>query len=159
MKTCVFAGTFDPISKGHENIILRCLEMFDKVIVAVGENKDKNPLFSIENRMDFIRKTFEDNPAVEVVYFDGLLVDLMKRKGAKFYVRGIRDVEDYKYETLMASYNEDMYPEIVTVYLPTSKTFNYVSSTAIRNLIALDADFSKYVPEKAYETIKETQKK
>lgn len=146
MKTCVFAGTFDPISKGHEDMVKRCLEIFDKVIVAVGENKDKTPLFTLEERWDFIKKTFADDDRVEVEVFKGLLVDFMKEKGARFYVRGIRNVDDYKFETTMSYYNEDMYPEIITVYLPTAKRFNYVSSTAIRNLVALDSDISAYVP-------------
>ncbi len=159
MKVCVFAGTFDPFSNGHEDIVKRCLELFDKVIVAIGDNQGKTPLFNLDDRIAFVKKVYADEPRVEVGCFKGLLVDFMKSKGVRFNVRGIRDVEDYKYETLMVNYNEDLYPEIITVYLPTDKKFNYVSSTAIRNLIGLDADFSQYVPSCIYQDVKDAYAK
>ncbi len=160
MKACVFAGTFDPFSIGHKDIVSKCLEIFDKVYVVIGENKDKTTFFTSDERLDIVRKVFEGDDRVEVCRAKGLLIDFMKKKGVRFNVRGIRNVEDYKYETLMTDFNEDFYPEIITVYLPTDKKYNYVSSTAVRNLIGLDADFSRYVPENVYERIKDiTDKK
>ena len=110
MKTCVFAGTFDPFTNGHEYIVNKCLEMFDKVIVAIGVNVDKTPLFTEQERINAIRKVYQDNARVEVLTYSGMLVDFMKEKGVKITVRGFRNQDDYKYETTMAHYNQDMYP-------------------------------------------------
>jgi pantetheine-phosphate adenylyltransferase len=155
MKTCVFAGTFDPFTKGHAFVVEKCLEIFDKVVIAVGVNVDKKPLFSTEERVDIINTVYQDNDKIEVAVFEGMLVDFMKEKGIKFTVRGLRDVDDYKYETTMARYNEDMYGEVVTLFIPTPANLSYVSSSAMRNIINLGADFNEYVPEKAIAKIKE----
>lgn len=146
MKTCVFAGTFDPFTNGHAFVIDKCLKMFDKVVIAVGVNVDKNPLFSVEERIDMIRLVYSGETKVQVMAFDGMLTDFMKENGIYINVRGIRDRDDYKYETTMARYNQDMFKEIITVYLPTPTDLTYVSSSAVRNLIDLNADFSSYVP-------------
>ncbi|MBQ3219444.1 MAG: pantetheine-phosphate adenylyltransferase [Clostridia bacterium] len=151
MKTCVFAGTFDPFTNGHAFVIEKCVQMFDKVVVAVGVNVDKKPLFSVEQRMDMIKATFKGEKKVEVKAFSGMLTDFMKENEIFINVRGIRDRDDYKYETTMARYNEDMYPEIITVYLPTPKDLTYVSSSAVRNIIDLKSDFSNYVPKAVYD--------
>ena len=146
MKTCVFAGTFDPITNGHKFVIDKCLEIFDKVIIAIGVNQEKRPMFSLDGRKEMLLETFKDDPRVEVDEFNGMLVDFMKQKGVKVNVRGIRDAEDYKYETTMERYNRDMYPEMTTVYIPTPKEMVHVSSTAIRNVLYLNGDISPYVP-------------
>ncbi len=153
MKTCVFAGTFDPITTGHEFVIKKCLTVFDKVVVAVGDNKAKSPLFSESERISLIEKTFENEPRVEVKRFDGMLVDFMKENGITVNVRGIRNQDDYKYETTMSRYNLDMYPELLTVYIPTPVELEYISSSAVRNIIALKGDCSKYLPKPIIETV------
>lgn len=153
MKVCVFAGTFDPITNGHVFVIEKCLECFDKVIVAVGVNVDKKPMFDVEERMRMISRTFDKNQAVEVAKFDGMLVDFMKKKGAKFNVRGIRNEDDYKYETTMERFNRDMYPEMTTVFIPTPKELAHISSSAMRNILELNGDFSAYVPSAVIEYI------
>lgn len=155
MKTCVFAGTFDPFTKGHAFVVEKCLQLFDKVVIAVGVNVDKKPLFSTGERVDIINAVYQDNDKIEVAVFEGMLVDFMKEKGIKFTVRGLRDVDDYKYETTMARYNEDMYGEVTTLFIPTPISLSYVSSSAMRNIINLGADFNEYVPEKAIVKIKE----
>lgn len=149
MRTCVFAGTFDPFTNGHAYIVDKCLETFDKVIVAVGVNVDKKPYFTDDERVQAIKEVYADNERVSVKKYDGMLVDFMKKEGVKVTVRGLRNEDDYKYETTMARYNEDMYPEVVTVYIPAPTNLTYVSSTAIKNLIDLNTSFDKYVPEKA----------
>lgn len=159
MKTCVFAGTFDPFTNGHAYVVEKCLETFDKVIVAVGVNVDKKPLFDLEERVDIIKKVFEGNKNVEVDTFQGMLVDYMKEKKVKFTVRGLRDVDDYKYETTMARYNLDMWKDVVTIFIPTPAELSYVSSSAMRNIIGLGSDFSEYVPNNAIELIKEILRK
>ena len=118
MRTCVFAGTFDPFTNGHAYIVDKCLETFDKVIVAVGVNVDKKPYFTDDERVQAIKEVYADNERVSVKKYDGMLVDFMKKEGVKVTVRGLRNEDDYKYETTMARYNEDMYPEIITVYIP-----------------------------------------
>ncbi len=149
MKTCVFAGTFDPITSGHAFVIEKCLECFDKVIIAVGVNVDKTPLFSHEQRVELIKAEYADNPSIIVKTFDGLLTDFMKENDVFINVRGIRDQDDYKYETNMARYNQDLYPQITTLYIPTPPSLLHVSSSGVRNLMALGASFKGYMPSKA----------
>ena len=158
MKVCVFAGTFDPLTKGHAFVIEKCLEMFDKVVVAVGVNVDKKPMFTVEQRIEMIGKTYDGTDRVEVKKFDGMLVEFMKANGIFINVRGIRDVDDYKYETTMERYNRDMYPEMTTVYIPTPKEMVHISSSAMRNILDLDGNVSEYVPEAVANFIKSIEK-
>lgn len=157
MKTCVFAGTFDPFSKGHEYVVEKCLEIFDKVVIAIGVNVDKTPTFSLEERERIIKSVYNDE-RVEVASFDGMLTEFMKERGIKFNVRGIRNEDDYKYENTMAKYNSDMYPEIVSVFIPTPNRLSYVSSSAIRNVLKLNSDATKYLPEAAVNVVNEIVK-
>ena len=159
MKTCVFAGTFDPFTKGHAFVVDKCLEIFDKVVIVVGLNVDKKPLFCAEERVEIINSIYQGDDRVEVAVFDGMLVDFMKEKGIKFTVRGLRDADDYKYETTMARYNQDMYSDITTLFIPTPANLSYVSSSAMRNIINLGAEFKEYVPEKALPIIEKLIKR
>ncbi len=154
MRTCVFAGTFDPVTTGHEDMIKRCAKMYDKVVIAVGVNGEKQPYFTTEERVEILKKAFEGNPKIEVEAFDGLLIDFMKERGIKINVRGLRNERDYTYETEMACYNEDFYPELITVYIPTPKRLSYVSSSAVRKIIGIGADISEYIPKNAVEITK-----
>lgn len=154
MKTCVFAGTFDPFTNGHKYVVDKCLEMFDNVVIALGTNVDKKPLFSVNDRVKMLESEYGKNPRVQIKCFDGMLTDFMKENGILINVRGIRDQDDYKYETTMARYNSDMYPEMTTVYLPTPVTLTYVSSSAVRNIIENKADFSAYIPNGVYSVAK-----
>ncbi|MBO7344472.1 MAG: pantetheine-phosphate adenylyltransferase [Clostridia bacterium] len=155
MKTCVFAGTFDPFTNGHEFIVNKCLDIFDRVIIAVGVNVDKKPMFTTRQRVNAIKSVFADNKKVKVYSFSGMLVDFMKNKGVTVTVRGLRNADDYKYETTMADYNADLYPEITTLYIPTPANLSYVSSSAMRNILGLKGDIKGYIPEKAYEYLKD----
>ena len=146
MKTCVFAGTFDPITKGHAFVVEKCLQLFDKVIIAVGVNVDKKPLFSTDERIELIKSAFSGTDRIEIKTFSGMLVDFMKENDVRFTVRGLRDEDDYKYETSMARYNFDLDDQVNTLFIPTPVELSYVSSSAIRNLIGLGADFSEYLP-------------
>jgi pantetheine-phosphate adenylyltransferase len=147
MKTCVFAGTFDPLTKGHEFVIRKCIELFDKVVVAVGVNVDKTPMFDLKARVEMIEKTFAHDKRVEVKSFNGMLVDFMKENDIAVNVRGIRDVDDYKYETNMERYNRDMYPQMTTLYIPTPKEMVHISSSAMRNILGLKGQVDEYVPQ------------
>ncbi len=152
--TCVFAGTFDPITVGHAYVIEKCLECFDKVIVAVGVNSDKSPMFSLDDRIKMIKDAFADNSRVEVTSFSGMLVDFMKQRGITVNVRGVRNNDDYKYESNMASFNLDMYPEITTIFIPTPQSLAHVSSSGVRSIIGYGADVDKYVPKSVVEVYK-----
>lgn len=154
MKKCVFAGTFDPFTVGHHDVVEKCLEMFDGVIIAVLENANKAPMFSKEDRLGFIKKLYENEERVTVKSSDKLLVDFMREEGVNVNVRGLRNSDDYKYETEMHYFNSDMYPELITVYLPAPKDVMYVSSTALRSLMRANADISSYVPEKIAKDVK-----
>ncbi len=156
MKVCVFAGTFDPFTNGHDYVVKKCLEIFDKVIIAVGINVDKKPLLSGEKRVEIIKKLYKNNKNVEVKSFSGMLTDFMKENKIKVTVRGLRNQDDYKYETTMANFNQDMYKEITTLYIPTPNSLSHVSSGAIRNIIASKGDFSIYVPKEIVSDIKES---
>lgn len=155
MKTCVFAGTFDPFTVGHLDVVEKCKKIFDKVIVAIGVNDEKKPYFSTDERARVLEKIFEGDDKVEIERFNGLLVDFMKKKGLSVYIRGVRNADDYKYETLTNCYNEDFYPELVTLYIPTPKKYEHVSSTSVREVMRIGADWTKYIPQSAVPLTKE----
>ena len=147
MKRCVFAGTFDPPTLGHKDIVLKCLELFDEVIVAILINPNKRPLFSEEARLAMLRKVFAAYKNVRVLAYDGLTVDLLKRENAKFYVRGIRNGTDYDYEAQLNYINMDMYKEMITVYLPTRQVFLHISSSLVKDALKFNKNVDKYIPE------------
>ena len=159
MKVCVFAGTFDPFTKGHAFVVEKCLEIFDKVVVAIGVNTEKKPMFSLEERKQMISLALNGEKRVEILTFTGMLTDFMKQNDIKVNVRGIRDIDDYKYENTMERYNRDMYPEMTTIYIPTPKELVHVSSSAMRNILDLKGDASEYLPQGVLEFIKEKQGK
>ena len=146
-KTCVFAGTFDPPTLGHKDIVLKCLTLFDEVIVAVLINPNKAPLFTEEARLAMLRKVFAPYPNVRVLAYDGLTVDLLRREGARFYVRGIRNGTDYDYEAQLNYINMDMYPDMVTVFLPTRQEFLHISSSLVKDALRFHKSVDNYVPE------------
>ena len=147
MKRCVFAGTFDPPTLGHKDIVLKCLELFDEVIVAILINPNKRPLFSEEARLAMLRKVFAVYKNVRVLAYDGLTVDLLKRENAKFYVRGIRNGTDYDYEAQLNYINMDMYKEMITVFLPTRQEFLHISSSLVKDALKFNKNVDKYIPE------------
>ncbi len=158
MKVCVFAGTFDPITIGHTFVIEKCLDIFDKVVIALGINQDKTPTFDLETRKKMIELATNNNDRVEIASFDGMLVDFMKKRGITVSVRGIRDLDDYKYETTMERFNRDMYSEMTTLYIPTPKELVHISSSAIRSILSLKGDASEYLPKSVCEFIKTENK-
>ena len=115
---CVFAGTFDPFSKGHEYIVDKCLDLFDEVVIAIGVNVDKKPMFTLDERKQIILAKYSENKRVRVCSFEGMLVDFMRKENIIHTVRGIRDEVDYKYESVMAKYNEDLFPDVVSIFIP-----------------------------------------
>lgn len=146
MKKCVFAGTFDPVTVGHEEIIGKASGLFDEVIVAVCVNVNKKTMFPLKKRMKFLDAVAARFPNVRVVSHDGLLVDLLKKEGAIYNVRGLRNGKDFDYESDMNFINTDLMPELVTVYLPCGDRNIRVSSTAVRELLSFGKDVSAYLP-------------
>ncbi len=147
MKKAVFSGSFDPITKGHENIILKALPLFDEIIVAIGENIMKKNAFSLEQRLQWIKDVFADYPKVKVMHYEGLTVDFCKSIGADFIIRGLRGSADLEYETTIAEANKKICPEIETVFLLTEPSLRCVSSTVVRDLIKHNCPIEQFVPE------------
>ena len=158
MKVCVFAGTFDPITIGHTFVIEKCLEIFDKVVIALGVNQEKTPMFDIQARKKMIELAVSNSDRVEITSFEGMLVDFMKKNNIKVNVRGIRNQDVYKYETTMERFNRDMYKDMTTLYIPTPKELVHISSSAIRNILNLGADASEYLPKAVCEFIRAEKK-
>lgn len=146
MKKCVFAGTFDPVTKGHEEIIRKCTDLFDEVIVALCVNVNKNAMFSVDERLEFLRAVCAKYPSVKVVYHDGLLVELMRKENALYYVRGLRNGRDYDYENEINRINCDLMPQLTTLYVPSSEGNVQISSTVVRELLKFHEKVDKYVP-------------
>ena len=154
MKKCVFAGTFDPPTIGHKDIVLKSLEIFDEVVVALMINPNKKPLFTTEDRIRLLNKVFGNDKRVKIVAYDGLLVDLLKQENTKFYVRGLRNTTDYNYENQLNYINTDMYKEMITVFLPTSQEYIHISSTLVKDALRFHKTVDRYVPEEIKDDIR-----
>ena len=145
MKTCIYPGSFDPITYGHIDIIERASKITDKLIVAVLNNYDKHSLFTVEERLEMIKDSVKDFNNVEVESFEGLLVDYVKSKDAQLIIRGLRAVTDFEYELQMAQTNRELYKDIDTIFLLTNRKYSYVSSSAVKQVASFDGDVSKFV--------------
>jgi pantetheine-phosphate adenylyltransferase len=141
----LYAGSFDPITHGHEDLIKRTLTFADHVIVAVANNMNKQPLFSVEERMDFIRLCTDGNPRIEVCSFKGLLVEFARSVGARVNVRGLRAVSDFEYEFQIALMNRHLYPDLETVFMTPSLDTTYISSSMVREVAKFGGDVSGLV--------------
>jgi len=140
-----FPGSFDPITKGHEDIVRRAIPMFDEIVVALGVNTSKNYMFTFEQRLKWIEKTFVDYPTVKVVSYQGLTVDACKEHKANFILRGLRNSNDYEYEKSIALMNQAMAPDIETIYLNTRPEWAAISSTIIRDIIKNQGDSEAFL--------------
>ncbi|MDG5492715.1 pantetheine-phosphate adenylyltransferase [Psychroserpens sp. SPM9] len=145
MKRAVFPGSFDPITLGHYDIIKRSVKLFDEVIVAIGINADKNYMFSLEERQQFIEAAFKDEPKVTVVTYKGLTVDFCIKNNVEFILRGLRNPADFEFEKAIAHTNRDLAP-IETVFLLTAASTSYISSSIVRDVIRNQGDYTKLVP-------------
>lgn len=145
-RICLFPGTFDPITKGHVDIIERAVSLFDKLIIGVGINSSKQPMFSVEQRCEWMKKIFNNDPRIEAVGYTGLTVDFCKQVNAHFILRGIRYVSDFEYEKAIADMNRILAPEIETVFLTCSPLYSTISSTLVRDVIRNKGNIDLFVP-------------
>jgi pantetheine-phosphate adenylyltransferase len=143
----LFPGTFDPITIGHQDIINRSLPLFDKLFIGIGRNVNKEPMFSIEQRLGWIREIYKDNPKVEAVAFDGLTIRCCQQVGAHFILRGIRYVNDFEYEKAIADMNRSLDNNIETVFLTCLPQYTSVASTLVRDVIKNGGDVMQFLPD------------
>ncbi len=148
MKVAVFPGSFDPITLGHFDIIERAVPLFDKLIIAIGQNSQKKYMFPLEKRMEFIRKSCEVFPNVEVDFFDGLTVDYCLKKNAQFILRGLRNPADFEFEKAIAHTNRTLaHKKLETVFLLTSSGKSFISSSIVREIMSHGGEYELFVPE------------
>jgi len=145
--TVIYPGTFDPITNGHLDIIGRAAKMFQRVIVAVAVNRDKRPLFSLDERVAMARDVTSEFTNVEVIGFHALLVDCAREFGAQVILRGLRAVSDFEYEFQLAGMNRQLSPELETVFLTPAERYAFISSSMIREIARLGGEVSSFVPE------------
>ena len=146
MKRALFPGSFDPITLGHYDIITRALDLFDDIVVAIGVNGDKNYMFTVEQRKEFIEKAFADEPKVKVTTYQGLTVDFCKEIDAQFILRGLRNPADFEFEKAIAHTNRKL-SQIETVFLLTAARTSFISSSIVRDVIRNHGDYTVLVPE------------
>ncbi len=147
MKIAVFPGSFDPITLGHVNVISRGVPMFDKIIVAIGENASKKYMFSLEQRLQWISETFNHEPKISVESYTGLTTQFCQDKGAQFILRGLRNPADFEFEKAIAQANHKLAPQLETVFLLTSPNTSFISSSIARDIIKHKGDYRPFVPE------------
>ncbi|MCR2042586.1 pantetheine-phosphate adenylyltransferase [Anaerosalibacter massiliensis] len=143
----IYPGSFDPITNGHLDIIDRCAKKFDKVVVAILNNRSKNTLFTVEERKELLKKCLEGYDNIEIDTFSGLLIDYAKEKNITTMVRGLRAVSDFEYEMQMALVNRKLYEEIETLFMVSSGDYAYLSSSIVKEIAMFDGDVSCLVPE------------
>ncbi len=146
-KIAIFPGSFDPFTIGHESVVRRASDLFDKIIVAVGVNSGKQPLMTVESRVAMVKEVFKDDPKVDCDFFEGLTVDFCKKVGARYMLRGIRTAADFEYERAIAQVNNKMLPEVESVFLLTKPEHTPVNSTIIRDIIRNGGNAAQFLPE------------
>jgi pantetheine-phosphate adenylyltransferase len=143
----IYPGTFDPVTYGHIDLIKRAQEIFSEVIVAVAKNPHKNPLFSAAERVRMLKQATRGLRGIEVLSFDGLVVDFAKKRKAKVIIRGLRMISDFEYEFQMALTNRKLSPDVETIFLMPQESYSYLSSKLLKEAASLGADLSSFVPD------------
>lgn len=146
MRKAIFPGSFDPITLGHQDIINRALPLFDEIVIAIGVNADKKYMFSLEERKRFIEKTFQNEPKISVITYEGLTIDLCNKINANFILRGLRNPADFEFEKAIAHTNRRL-SKIETVFLLTAAKTSYISSSIVRDVIRNQGEYELLVPE------------
>ncbi len=146
-RLAVYAGSFDPVTLGHMDVMQRGAGLFDRLVVAVGVHPKRKPLFDSTERLAMLTQSTAHLANLEVASFEGLLIDFCNSIGARLLIRGLRHTMDFEYELQMAQANADMAPEIVTLFMPTSSQFGFITASLVREIASHDGDVSRYVPE------------
>jgi len=144
-RVAIYAGTFDPLTRGHEDLVRRAVNLFDHVIVAIAASHAKRPFFALEERVAMAREVLAAYPNAEVCSFNGLLMDFLHERGAKVILRGLRAASDFEYEFQMAGMNRNLYPEVETLFLTPSEQYMFISATMVREIAVLGGDVGKFV--------------
>ena len=156
-QSIVYPGTFDPITKGHIDLVERAARLFDRVVVAIAQSEKKEPLFDLEERTTLTREALSHVNNLEVCSFTGLLTDLVTEQGSNCVLRGLRAVADFEYEYQLANMNRAMSPSFESVFLTPSAELSYISSSLVREIAALGGDVSRFVPTNVAEALRGTQ--
>lgn len=146
MRTCIYPGTFDPITNGHLDVLQRACRMFDRVVVGVADNPKKHPSFTAAERLDLVQANLAATPNAQAKIFSGLLVDFARSEGASVVIRGLRAVSDFEHEFQMALMNRHLKPQIETILVMTKEGYNYTSSSLVKQVSEYGADVSSFVP-------------
>ena len=159
MSSAIYPGSFDPVTNGHLDIIERTAAIFDKVTVAILVNSSKTPTFTVDERIDMLKKATAHISNVEIEFFDGLLVDFVRSKGAKVIIKGLRAVSDFEYEFQMAMLNKSVAPDIETLFMMTGNKYSYLSSSIVKELGRLGAPVDEFVPQAIMDNVTEKLRK
>jgi len=146
MRTAIYPGSFDPLTNGHLDLIERAVKLFDRVVVAVARNSDKQPLFSLEERVDLVRQAIKHVPNAEVDSFDRLLVDYVNQRNAQAIVRGLRAISDFEFEFQLALMNRKLNEKVETIFMMPKDTYTFLSSRIIKEIARLGGDIHAFVP-------------
>ncbi len=146
MRTVIYPGSFDPLTNGHLDVIQRATKLFDRVIVAVAKNESKNPLFTLEERLELVERAVKHLPNVEADCFDGLLVDYVQRQSAQAIIRGLRAVSDFEFEFQLALMNRKLNENVETIFMMPKDTYVFLSSRIVKEIARLGGDVSSFVP-------------
>jgi pantetheine-phosphate adenylyltransferase len=151
----IYPGTFDPLTRGHEDLVRRAATLFDTVVLAIADSKAKRPFFTLDERLTMAREVLAGIKNVQVVDFSGLLTDFVRKQGARVVLRGLRAVSDFEYEFQLAGMNRNLYPEMETVFLTPSEQHMFISATLVREIATLGGDVSEFVHPTVAKRLKE----
>ncbi len=153
-RICLFPGTFDPVTRGHVDIINRALPLFDKIVVGIGINSAKKPMFSAEQRMEWFNLIYKNEQKVESMVYEGLTINFCREIGANYILRGIRFVSDFEYEKAIADANRTMDKTIETIFLTGEPQYTSIASTIVRDILKHHGDASQFLPQEVIDTLK-----
>lgn len=145
-RVAIYPGTFDPMTRGHEDLVRRASNLFDRVVVGIAQSRSKRPFFTLDERVELAKQVLAPYPNVEIVGFDNLLMDFLHEQGAKVILRGLRAVSDFEYEFQLASMNRHLIPEVETLFLTPAEQYGFISSSLVREVSRLGGDVSGFVP-------------